>query len=221
MPRSKTKRKKKPGATGAKGAGGIPWGGKASQSSRWVNLALGLVVLLAVAGGGAYWFLSAQSERAFQALADQGRDRLAAAVTSDPNRGRGHGSRGAVYHYDRTFPTSGRHDPVWTAPGVYRAPQRPGQLVHALEHGNVVIYYDAPDPGVLDTLKDWAGLYGGQWDGLVVVPMDGLGSDLVLTAWTKRLRLSSFDAALAAAFVDAYRGRGPEHPVRLQLEHGT
>ncbi len=48
--------------------------------------------------------------------------------------------------------------------------------------------------------------------------MDGLGSDLVLTAWTKRLRLASFDAPLAAAFVDAYRGRGPEHPVRLDVE---
>lgn len=218
MPKSKAKRKKKPSA---KGAGGIPWGGKASPSSRWVNLALAALVLVAVAAGGTYWFLSAQSERAFQALADQGRGRLAAAVTTDPNSGRGHGAHGAVYHYDQTFPTSGRHDPVWTVPGIYRAPQRPGQLVHALEHGNVVIYYDALEPGVFDTLKAWAELYGGQWDGLVVAPMDGLGSDLVLTAWTKTLRLSSFDAALAAAFVDAYRGRGPEHPVRLQLEQGT
>ena len=112
------------------------------------------------------------------------------------------------------FPTSGRHDPVPTAPGVYRAPQRPAQLVHALEHGNVVIYYDTPGPEALATLKDWAGLYGGQWDGVVVAPMDGLVGDLVITAWTKTRRLRSFDAALAAAFIDAYRGRGPEHPVR-------
>ena len=99
-------------------------------------------------------------------------------------------------------------------------PLRPGQLVHALEHGNVVIYYDTPGPEVLAILKDWAGLYTGTWDGVVVAPMDGLGGDLVLTAWTKTLRLRSFDAGLAAAFVDAHRGRGPEHPVRVDLESG-
>jgi hypothetical protein len=89
-----------------------------------------------------------------------------------------------------------------------------------LEHGNIVIYYDTPEPEALATLKDWAGLYTGTWDGVVVAPMDGLGGDLVLTAWTKTLRLRSFDAGLAAAFVDAYRGRGPEHPVRVDLESG-
>ena len=35
-----------------------------------------------------------------------------------------------------------------------------------------------------------------------------------MTAWRKRLRLKTFDASAAAAFIDAYRGRGPENPVR-------
>jgi hypothetical protein len=83
-----------------------------------------------------------------------------------------------------------------------------------LEHGNIVIYYDAPETEVLATLKDWAGLYGGQWDGLVVTPHSGLGKTIVMTAWRKILRLDTFDPAAAAAFIDAYRGRGPEHPVR-------
>lgn len=218
MPRSKAKRKKKAGS--GKSAS-IHWGGKASPSAGRINLFLAALALVVIAAGGTYWFLGAQSERAFQAVAEQGKDRLPAAVTSDPNHGRGHGEHLATYHYGVRFPTSGRHDPVWTAPGVYRAPQRPSQLVHALEHGNIVIYHDTPGPGVLDTLKDWAGLYGGQWDGVVVAPMDGLGNEVVLTAWTKTLRLSSFDEALAAAFVDAYRGRGPEHPVRLDMEGGT
>jgi hypothetical protein len=215
VPRSKSKRKKK-----ARQESDISWGGKASPGARRINIVLGVIVLGLAVAGGAYWFLGAQGERAFQALVDQGRDRLSAVVASSPNRSGGHGQAGATYTYDGQFPTSGRHDPVPTSPGVYRVPLRPGQLVHALEHGNVVIYYDTPEPDALATLKDWAGLYGGKWDGVVVAPMDGLGRDLVLTAWTKTLRLRSFDAAdaadaaLAAAFIDAYRGRGPEHPVR-------
>lgn len=66
----------------------------------------------------------------------------------------------------------------------------------------------------MDILKRWAGLYGGQWDGLVVTPKPGLGEAIVLTAWTKLLRLAPFDAEAAAAFIDAFRGRGPENPVR-------
>jgi hypothetical protein len=179
------KRKKK---AGARRESDIAWGGKASPGARHINIGLGAIVVILTVAGGAYWFLSAESERTFQAVADQGRARLADLVTTDPNHGRGHGQHGATYHYTDLFPTSGRHDPVPTSPGVYRLPQRSGQLVHALEHGNVVIYYDT------------------------------LGEEVVLTAWTKTLRLEPFDAALAAAFIDRYRGRGPEHPVRVVVE---
>jgi hypothetical protein len=37
---------------------------------------------------------------------------------------------------------------------------------------------------------------------------------VVLTAWRKILKLDTFEPASAAAFVDAYRGRGPENKVR-------
>lgn len=215
MPKSKAKRKKRRGTSQSSD---ISWGGKASPGARRINISLGAIVLVLTVAGGAYWFLSAESERNFQVVSEEGRARLTDLVTTDPNHGRGHGQSGAVYHYGDQFPTSGLHDPVPTAPGVYRVPQRESQLVHALEHGNIVVYYDTPGPEVLEILKDWAGLYTGTWDGIVLTPMDGLGGELVLNAWTKTLRLKAFDAGLAAAFIDRYRGRGPEHPVRVDLE---
>lgn len=211
MPKSKAKRKKK---TGAGQSSHIAWGGKAGPGARRTNLVIAVLVLVGLAAGGAYWFVGARDEQAFQVLVAEGQERLAAAVTTSPNRGGGHGEHGEIYHYEAQFPTSGPHDPVPASAGVYRAPQRPGQLVHALEHGNIVIYYDEPGGEVLEVLKFWAWLYEGKWDGVIVAPMQGLGSDLVLTAWTRTLHLKTFDAALAAAFIDAYRGRGPEHPVR-------
>ena len=51
-------------------------------------------------------------------------------------------------------------------------------------------------------------------DGVVVTKDNALGSRVVLTAWRRRLELNPFDAAAAAAFMDAYRGRGPENAVR-------
>ena len=78
----------------------------------------------------------------------------------------------------------------------------------------VVIYYDAPTMAVAETLDNWADLFGAPWSGVVMAPKPGLGEIIILAAWRKTLTLDLFDGDAAAAFIDAYRGRGPEHPVR-------
>jgi len=207
MPKS-TKRKKKVRVSHAANAdGGTPPGGR-KRKDQQVLIAV-LVVLLA---GGAFWAWNwMDAQRGFDALAAEGRAALDKVVT-DPNHGTGHVT-GAV-SYDAEFPTSGAHRPVWTEAGFYDAPQPKAMLVHALEHGNIVIYYDRPAAQVRRQMADWAGLFSGQWDGVVVTPHRGLGAAVILTAWRKTFRLDSWDAPAAAAFIDAYRGRGPENPVR-------
>ena len=174
-----------------------------------------LVATLAVVLAAATWWALnvGRQESAFQKLAETGRAALSA-VETPPSEGGGHLSPGQTVSYRSDPPTSGIHHKTWTAPGVYATPQLPTQLVHALEHGNIVIYYDRPDEAVLDTLKTWAGLYRSQWSGIVVVAKPGIGARIVLSAWKRMLRLETFDAAAAAAFIDNYRGRGPERAVR-------
>jgi hypothetical protein len=208
MAKSKRKRQKRQSPEGK-----VSWGGKATAGTRRLNVAIALAALAGAVAGVLYWAAADRSESAFMALAEAGRDRLDA-VETEPNKGRRHLGAGETYHYGDSSPTSGPHDTTWAATGFHETAPAPTRVVHALEHGNVVIYYDRPDDEVLETLKVWTGIYTGQWDGLLAIPMSGLGGSLILTAWTKELRLDSFDAALAAAFIDAYRGRGPEHPVR-------
>jgi hypothetical protein len=191
----------------------MTWGGPASARDRRWNLAiLAGIVLVALYGVYAWWDLD-RVEKTFLARAVEGEGALER-VESIASQGRTHLDRGQPYTYQDRFPTSGPHDPTWTSPGVYRQPQRPTQLVHALEHGNIVIYYDELGPEAMERLEVWANLYDDQWSGVVVTPAAGLGEAVALTAWTKRLELASFDPAAAAAFIDAYRGRGPENPVR-------
>lgn len=116
--------------------------------------------------------------------------------------------------YGTQFPTSGPHAGRWTETGFYTQPQPPTQLVHALEHGNIVIYYDRPGESVTARLKEWANAHPRQWEGIVVTPLPGLGEQIVLTAWERLLILPRYDEEKAAAFIDAFRGRGPENPVR-------
>ena len=210
MPKSRT-RKKKPGAAKS----GVEWGasgyGEGKRKRDWTIAGIAAAALI---GGGVWWMWTQAAEhRAFEDFAVAGAHALDR-VERTPNRGRQHVSPGTPMTYPDEFPTSGDHWPVWTQPGVYGELQPTPMLIHAMEHGNVVIYYETPGDAAWDSMTAWADIYAGQWDGLVVTPRPGLGDDVVLSAWTRNLRLDVWDPAAAAAFIDAYRGRGPENPVR-------
>lgn len=132
-------------------------------------------------------------------------------VQTLPSEGRYHLDSGEKWEYGQTPPTSGPHDPAPIKPGFYKTPQAPEKLVHSLEHGNIVIYYEKSEPSVLRQLKGWAKRYNGKWDGIIVTQLPDLGKAVILTAWTKLLRLDSFDPVKASAFIEAFRGKGPEH----------
>lgn len=209
MGRTTAKRRKSTG-----GGRQLAWGGVYSQGKRRRDYVLVAAAIIVVAvGAGLYWWRAAGVERAFLALAEQGRPALSRVQSFDSD-GREHLRRNEPAEFPGRFPTSGNHYSVWTDAGFYDTPQAPELLVHAAEHGNVVIYYDQLGDEAMATLRGWASLYGGQWDGVVVAPMPGLDATVVVTAWTKRMTLDPFDAAAAAAFIDAYRGRGPENAVR-------
>ncbi len=137
-----------------------------------------------------------------------------ARVETTPDRGNAHLAPGQGHVYDERFPTSGIHDRVPVNPGFYRNSQPATKLVHNLEHGHIVIYYESPGAEAMQLLKDWTSLYGGHWDGVIATPSSALGKTVVLTAWRKILRLDEFDPAAAGAFIGQFRGRGPEKPVR-------
>ena len=192
----------------------MSWGGAAaSKNNRGLNMVIGALAVAAVAGAAWYWVQTTNDKRSFMALAEEGRDKLAA-VQSHPDKGRTHFAQGGSYNYGEPYPTSGPHDPIWADPGFYQAAMPATRLVHALEHGNIVIYYDRPGDETMATIKEWVDLYPGMWDGLLASPSPGLGSAVLLNAWTKSLKLEPFDPIAAAAFIDTYRGRGPENPVR-------
>lgn len=207
-PGGKAARKKS--TTGAGGSGGARRPLSRAKIRRRIHA--GLFALFLVALGGAMWWVSSARQGDFLALAEAGSEAMREQMVSEPSAGRDHVS--GSLSYDHRFPLSGPHNPTWVEPGVYDTPQRKEQLVHALEHGNIVIYYDEPGADAMGRLREWAALYDNQWSGIVVTPAAGLGESIVLSAWTKRLRLDTFEAAPAAAFIDAYRGRGPENPVR-------
>ena len=171
-----------------------------------------------VVAGVAIWIVMTRGsggvdQTDFAGLVSAGQPALVDVVTV-PELGRDHVRAGTPMDYRNDPPTSGTHWEIWVDPGFYTQQQPLAALVHSMEHGHVVIFYGDVGADNLAVIEDWANSWRGNWDGVVAVPRPDLGAGVDLAVWTHHIRLESFEAAAAAAFVDRYRGRGPENPVR-------
>lgn len=152
------------------------------------NAVLGLVAIAVIGGGG--W------------LAFRPGPELAG-VTRPANRGGGHVTAAS---YGSATPTSGAHDARAPQCGTYREPLEPALAVHGLEHGAVVLWFDAARPELADQLERATD----EWDSHVIISAnDALPQPVVAAAWN---RLKAYDAGDPdiTEFVRTYRRRGPE-----------
>ncbi len=62
--------------------------------------------------------------------------------------GRDHLAEGSKVNYKFNPPTSGNHYASWISKGFYDTPRSDGNLVHSLEHGYIVIWYDCGSKGI-------------------------------------------------------------------------
>jgi uncharacterized protein DUF3105 len=104
--------------------------------------------------------------------------------------------------------------------GVYSTPQPESQLIHNLEHGGIVIWYDADalTDAQVDDLASYVesqvatGL-GGRFK-FILSPWGGdpdLGGVIAVTAWRQLLVLDTFDMDAIRTFADAnYLRHAPE-----------
>jgi len=123
--------------------------------------------------------------------------------------------------YNSDPPTSGPHYPSEYDAGFYdeeRAASLPpfheGYLVHNLEHGYVIFWYNCQlldEDGCTDLKNDIQGVmddFGGVK--LIAFPRQSLEVPVVMTTWGRILRIEQFNAREARTFVRANRNRAPE-----------
>lgn len=181
---------------------------KEQQMKKFRNFGIIAAVVLLAAGG--LWWVIKESTKPLPGIAtqDQGRDHIPQA-------------KWEKFKYATNPPTSGSHDPVWTKPGIYSSPQGDGHVVHSLEHGYVVIWYDC------DLKSDKAGDTSSNdckdlkkqlteiannnrlWK-LIVVPRNNMKTTIALTAWDRLETLDKIDESKIVTFIEAFRDKGPE-----------
>lgn len=123
--------------------------------------------------------------------------------------------------YNADPPTSGTHYAdtfdagFYDESGVASLPEHPeGYLVHNLEHGYVIFWYNCnllsePD---CSNLKSQIQSVMDDFNGVKVIafPWDSIDVPVVMTSWGKMQRFEKFDSGQAKTFVERNRNRSPE-----------
>jgi hypothetical protein len=129
--------------------------------------------------------------------------------------GRTHFPQGETYDaYNSNPPTSGPHTNVAAGPAVYEQPVPKETVVHNMEHGNVVIWYncgggpeplDATECGELrqglGNITTEANNNGKQ---VVMTPYPDMENRIALTAWQFLDAFDEFDESRVRTFVDTF-----------------
>lgn len=123
--------------------------------------------------------------------------------------------------YNADPPSSGAHYAADLEAGFYDpedisgfGPYPEGYLVHNLEHGYVVFWYNCEilDPAACNDLKASIQKVMDRERYLKVIafPWSSIDVPVVMTSWTRRLAFDTFDPELARQFVRTYRNQAPE-----------
>lgn len=120
-----------------------------------------------------------------------------------------HVPAGTKVSYTSDPPAGGHHydDPVHA--GFYDKPQPDGNLVHSLEHGAVIIWYN-PNKLSKDQIESLKKIFNQLGGKSITVPRDSIDTPLALSSWGRALRLSAIDEKQIKAFFETNRDRGPE-----------
>jgi len=106
-------------------------------------------------------------------------------------------------HVDGEVPAGGPHDAIWQNCGFYDTEIRSENAVHSLEHGAVWITYE---PGIAEDQVRQLGGFTGGFDKVLVSPVAGQGSPIIVTAWSNQLELADAGDARLAQFVNEFEG---------------
>jgi hypothetical protein len=117
--------------------------------------------------------------------------------------------------YTSNPPTSGCHDPSPTNWGVYATPAPTQQLIHTLEHGGIVIWYE-PDKLTDAQVAELSSYVNSQITGnrfkVILSPWDGadFGHPIAVTAWRWLLYQDEVNLDAIRGFTDEHYQRSPE-----------
>ena len=169
---------------------------------RLAAMAAGLLVgalVLAACGGGA-------SIRDDPRLQQFDNEFTTAGQAHHPN------GSGVAVDYATTPPYGGPH---WTFPlrcGIYEEEQHFEPMVHTMEHGAIVLYYQplVVDAGTVGEMRVAASQLLREGARLILTPSTRIGTPVAIASWGRLLLMDDFEEDTLRGFIEAFEGDAPE-----------
>ncbi len=109
--------------------------------------------------------------------------------------------------YNSDPPTSGWHTPDLAAWGTYVEPVPDQRLIHNLEDGGVILWYEAGDAEQNEAhVAALEEVVAGRYSRFVIAPREGMPTPYAMTAWQRLARFDAIDTVAMQAFLAAYHG---------------
>lgn len=117
--------------------------------------------------------------------------------------------------YSTNPPAGGDHWSQTISWGIHTTELPDERIVHNLEHGGVVVWYDPAkvDAATVDKMKSLVTSLGTRNPRVILMPRSkGIenGKPIAVTAWGYLMTLDTYDEALIRAFYNAHIAQGPE-----------
>jgi len=134
-------------------------------------------------------------------------------LESHSEEGRSHVPETAPVNYSTNPPTSGDHFGGTSTTGVHTTPPPDGNLVHNMEHGHVIFWYQpSADPGVASALTE---VVLKDPTRRLLVPRESMPQPVAFTVWGTSMTCDGTAsaekiAATAEEFAKVEGGKGPE-----------
>lgn len=121
-----------------------------------------------------------------------------------------HFKQGTKITYNSNPPSSGAHYPDPQHAGVYTKTPLDGNLVHSLEHGAIIIWYN-PKKLSKEQTKTLTNIFTSiRLQKKIMTPRDTMPTAVALTSWGRLLPLKMLDEKQIRAFFKMNYDKGPE-----------
>ena len=182
---------------------------KAQRRTNLLTVGAAVVVLSLVVGGIIYQRNQEEGGSADVGVAES--EAGCTGIEEFDEQGADHIDVGSQHEpYNSDPPTSGPHYAETADLAFYTEPLPPEQLVHNLEHGQIVIWYDPSAPQeIKDQLEE---VVDQERVATLAVPYDGVEepNTFVLSAWGALQSCEKVSQAVVDEFRRTYQGKGPE-----------
>jgi hypothetical protein len=113
--------------------------------------------------------------------------------------------------YETNPPTSGNHLQTPASPGFFEEAVDPGALVHNMEHGQIIFWYDPEAPQ--DTIDALEAVVDQEFESSIAVPWDEVESPYTfsMTAWGASQHCREVSQTVVDSFREEFQGKGPEN----------